>query len=261
MASSGTSSQLKIIIDHVFLPPKLPGGDDEGMNDWETQLVAALTVSLEKFGYYEWPQADSASLKQALGAVEAFRNLSGAGSISATELTSTLARLWTEGMLDPAYARLLRFATTHISSDSVIPLHVRRQNAGILLRSVGDHVFFECFELSPTNSSVFANKGRLRRQFPAATICMPRDTLAREGFCAAISTLIGDMSAQSVAEMQPQIKKARQAQVEDRDTVNPAIVTQLLTAVLRPFGEMVSGRGLWKNTREEVRYEHGNRLP
>jgi hypothetical protein len=34
-------------------------------------------------------------------------------------------------------------------------------------------------------------------------VSIPRDTLAREGFCAAISTLINDMSAQSIAEVQP----------------------------------------------------------
>jgi hypothetical protein len=146
-------------------------------------------------------------------------------------------------------------------SDSIIPIHVGLQNAGILFRSVNEHIIFETFELSPTNASVFSNKGRLQRQFPAVTVRIPRDTLAREGFCTAISTLINDMSAQSVAEMQPHIRKARQAQVEDRDTANPAIVTQLLASVLRPFGEVVHGRRLWKNTREEVRYEKGNHLP
>lgn len=143
----------------------------------------------------------------------------------------------------------------------MIPLYIGPQNAGIIIRSSEEHLIFESFELSPENQSVFANNGRLRRDFPAATVSLPRDVLGRNGLLSQISTLIANMSKMSVPEMQSTIVKADDVQAEDRDTAKPHIVTQLLMAVLRPFGEIRRTRITWKNTREEVRYEFGNKLP
>ncbi|CAH0045333.1 unnamed protein product, partial [Clonostachys solani] len=233
---------LENIIHHVFLPPKLPGSDDERLNEWETSLTLTLTNTLRDFGSFGWQEADLASVRLATQALTRFRSLNPAGwVISARDLMAALNKLR--------------------SQDFMVPLYVGAQNAGIIIRSSEEDLIFETFELSPANQSVFANNGRLQRDFPAATVSLPRDVLDEKGLLVSISALIADMSTMSVPEMQPTIVKANEVQAEDRDTTKPHIVTQLLMAALRPFGEMRRRRVIWKNTREEVRYEPGNALP
>jgi hypothetical protein len=44
-------------------------------------------------------------------------------------------------------------------------LHIKAQNAGLMLKNQDGAVTFEAFELSPTNAAVTGTKGKLRRQF------------------------------------------------------------------------------------------------
>uniref|UniRef100_A0A8H7NEB3 DUF6606 domain-containing protein n=1 Tax=Bionectria ochroleuca TaxID=29856 RepID=A0A8H7NEB3_BIOOC len=242
MATPHDNLWLENILHHVFLPPKLPGSNDERQHEWENSLTLTLINALKDFGNFGWRESDLASIRLAAQALISFRSLNSASwMISAPDLVAVLGKL--------------------TSQDSLVPLYIGPQNAGIIIRSSEEHLIFESFELSPENQSVFANNGRLRRDFPAATVSLPHDVLERNGLLSRISALIADMSKVSVPEMQPTIVKANDIQAENRDTTKPHIVTQLLMAVLRSFGEMRRRRIIWKNTREEVRYEFGNRLP
>jgi hypothetical protein len=60
------------------------------------------------------------------------------------------------------------------------------------------------------------------------------------------------MSYQEVAEMKPKVMKAGEEQIEERDTTDPAIVTDFLATVLSAIGETVPASQVWKNTREET---------
>ncbi|VUC25177.1 unnamed protein product [Clonostachys rosea] len=242
MADLRENRRLENILHHVFLPPKLPGCDDQGENEWEDLLTFALANALEEFGSHAWPEPDLASIRLATEAVKKFRSLTTASwMISARDLTALLKDLRTQEL--------------------TVPLYIGPQNAGIIIRSSEKHIIFETFELSPTNEAVFANKGRLRRDFPAATVSVPCDVSDWEGLLSSISSLMADMSTKPVPEMQPTILKAHDVQVEERDTTKPHMVTQLLMAALRPFGDVRHRRVIWKNTREEVRYAFGNKLP
>ncbi|KAK7229455.1 hypothetical protein V2G26_001625 [Clonostachys chloroleuca] len=219
MATRPDNSWLENILHHVFLPPKLPGSNDERQNEWENSLTLALDNALRDFGDFGWPESELASIRLATQALIRYRSLNPVTwMISAGDLMAALKKLR--------------------SQEFLVPLYIGRQNAGIIIYSSEEHLFFETFELSPENQSVFTNNGRLRRDFPAATVSLPRDVLDREGFLSSISALIADMSAMSVPEMQPTIVKANEVQAEDRDTTKPHIVTQLLMAALRPFGEL-----------------------
>lgn len=57
-----------------------------------------------------------------------------------------------------------------------VPVHVTKQNAGMIIRAAQDTVVFEMFELCPDNKSVMTTGGRLVRQFPAAAIAVPSET-------------------------------------------------------------------------------------
>ncbi|EMR61771.1 hypothetical protein UCREL1_11298 [Eutypa lata UCREL1] len=68
------------------------------------------------------------------------------------------------------------------------------------------------------------------------------------------------MSHQIAYGTTPKVKKAGRMHDEDRDTIHPKMVTELLSALLMSVGEPIEARHIWKNTREEVLWED-SRLP
>ncbi|UNI16722.1 hypothetical protein JDV02_003134 [Purpureocillium takamizusanense] len=123
-------------------------------------------------------------------------------------------------------------------------------------------VRFEVFELSPSNAAVYSGPGRLRRYFPEDAVTVPQDALNCIDFWNAMATTLARMSSEPVREMQARATKANAKQVEERDTVEPFIVKNLLVAILISLGgSQVSVSGFWKKTREEVMWSDGNKLP
>ena len=149
------------------------------------------------------------------------------------------------------------------STDAVIPLHIKEQNAGLIIRKTDGTTHFECFELSPVDCEVLKTKGRLRRHFPDAAVAVSQETLSKDDFATAITAMIAKLSHQAVPEMQPRVQKAGQSHIETRDTTDPVMVTELFSAMLRPHCDSHATQlpGTWKNTRDEVLYSHGKYLP
>ena len=133
-----------------------------------------------------------------------------------------------------------------------MPIHVRCQNAAVLMTRDDDMIHVEVFELSPHNEAVNSTLGRLQRQFPGPSFRLDRKTFNTPGFQDAIAQTIATMSHQSVAGTKPKVKKAGQKHDEDRDTTDPKMVTEFFVAILRPFATVFHGLQIHKNTREEV---------
>lgn len=130
----------------------------------------------------------------------------------------------------------------------------------MIIRKAATSVIFEVFELSPTNSSVYSTRGRLQRQFPATAIAVPSNLFDNEDFQSVLGKTLVKMSHQPAEEMQPKVKKAKQIHNEDRDTIDPRLVTELLISFLRGCGEQVDAPGICKNTREDVMWKQ-SKLP
>ncbi|KAM0536832.1 hypothetical protein ACHAO7_012299, partial [Fusarium culmorum] len=64
------------------------------------------------------------------------------------------------------------------------------------------------------------------------------------------------MSHQTVKETKHKVKKAKQKHLEERETVHPRIVVDLLPAILQGVGKQVSAMGISKNTHEEVMWSN-----
>ncbi|PGG97603.1 hypothetical protein GX51_07235 [Blastomyces parvus] len=134
----------------------------------------------------------------------------------------------------------------------MVPLHIRAQNAGVLISKVDNSVNFELFELSPLNQSVITTVGRLRRCFPGPVFSLNIDEFQAPGFQDMVARTLAKMSFQPAAETMSKVQKAGQMHDEIRDAVHPKIVTELFAGVLRSVGQPVDVSRLWKNTREEV---------
>lgn len=129
-----------------------------------------------------------------------------------------------------------------------------------MLRLDNALVMFEMFELCPTSGSVYSTAGRLIRQFPAVAVGIPIHNYAEDDFQDVLAKTLVKMSYQTVSEAVPKTKKANQYHNEERDTVDPKIVTELLYGFLRGVGREVHISGITKNTREEVLWKQ-SKLP
>lgn len=77
-------------------------------------------------------------------------------------------------------------------------------------------------------------------------------TFKEPGFQEVIAQALAKMSSQSVAGTKEKVRKAGQQHDEDRETIDPKMVTELIIAVLRPRCVDAKSVQIQKDTREEV---------
>lgn len=134
----------------------------------------------------------------------------------------------------------------------VLALHVRGQNAGLLIRRFSDQYSFESFEISPTTEAVVGARGRLRRCFPGPAVVIGQDRMADVGFLEPLVELLVKLDADTPEEVLPTATKAHSKVVETRDTVHPRFVTEMLTGILRAVGQPLDVPRVYKHTRDDV---------
>ncbi|CAL3967669.1 unnamed protein product [Diplocarpon coronariae] len=222
---------LEYMIHHVFLPPKLPGGDDYKSHK-DTALLDTTIESLVRFKGH----VNKKELIAVESVLDMLMNLASArdsdGFISEEKLLTALREMGRNG--------------------GNLSLHIPAQNAGLIISRVDNSIHLEAFELSPLNEAVNTTKGRLQRDFPGPAISLDAQVFEKASFRATLAQALATMSFQSAPGTKPQVKKAGQMHDEDRDTTHPKMVTELLIGFLRSVGEPAMVPRIWKNTREEV---------
>ncbi|KAJ5556707.1 hypothetical protein N7494_000622 [Penicillium frequentans] len=216
---------------HVFLPPRIPQGDDYDSEN-EILLLDEVIHALEDFSS-RYSAVTSTALHPLI-----------------TMITRLKIIIESNGSIDEA--QLGQAVDDLDKNGGFLPIHVKRQNAGILLSRGENGVQLECFELSPRNQPVMSTVGRLIRTFPGPGLVVDPGKFNRPDFREAIVHTITRMSHQHVPGLKPKIKKAKQKHDEDRDTTHPKMVTEFLMATLRPVSTDISAAQIQKNTREEV---------
>ncbi|OQD78015.1 hypothetical protein PENANT_c098G01996 [Penicillium antarcticum] len=230
-SKSMTLEQTLYLFHHIFLPPKVPQAEDYNAQQ-EHHLLDSVVDALLSFSDYV-PTADTIIVRKATEMISRLRKAySPHGSVDEKQLEMSLAELPIRG--------------------GFLPIHVREQNAGILLYWHNDAICIESFELSARNEAVTTTVGRLRRAFPGPTMAMTRAAFEEPEFRALMAQTISRMSHQPVAGTKPRVKKAKQEHDETRDTTHPKMVTELLMSTLRPRCTDVTSVQIEKNTREEV---------
>ncbi|KAH7309856.1 hypothetical protein B0I35DRAFT_379484 [Stachybotrys elegans] len=232
-----SSSAIKEIYHQVFLPPNCPDGEI-GDSSWELACLELILSALH--GFICHTNEKSRSLIE--------------NSISAIE---TLKKSMDE------YGTILQGnLQTILASYSVVCLHIRGQNAGLIIRPTQNDMIVEAFELSAPNAAVYSTTGRLQRFFPSNAVAVPKGTFHEPDFLSQLTRMISKMSHQPFEEMLPRSKKAGKKQVEERDITEARLVTDFLMAILQGVGgRCIDTQGISKNTREEVNWAHGHKLP
>ncbi|EXJ94346.1 hypothetical protein A1O1_02740 [Capronia coronata CBS 617.96] len=222
------------MINYMFLPPKLPCQDDSTTEN-ETALLNTTIDALREFREHVTDDSKGAVdmvVAMVANMIAIGDTLDASRAVNERILSDVLRELPTKG--------------------GMIPLHIRAQNAGVMISKVADRIHVEVFELSPLNGPVLATKGRLRHSFPGFALALDLEVFCEPGLQTAMARSLAKMSHQSAPDTQPKVRKARYMHDENRDATHPKIVTELFMGFLRPMGEDMPVPLLWKNTREEV---------
>ncbi|KAM4057152.1 hypothetical protein HRG_003996 [Hirsutella rhossiliensis] len=229
-----SGAHLESVISDVFLPVKLPSrSQGRGHEDY---LVDCVLTALKDFR-----SCVGEDMREAICA--------------ATQMILNFKRTRTDfGGVDQD--RLQKLFSELAKDDSfVIPLHVKAQNAGIVIRRTDKTAVFEVFQLTPPNQTVLAAVGRLRRCFPSLGVAVTPKIFTSLDFQATSAATISKMSEQHVSET------ASGHAYPDDESINPTLVTDLLSSFLLSNGKSSPGKVIWKNTREEVNLSDGKSRP
>ncbi|KAH7359478.1 hypothetical protein B0T11DRAFT_204406, partial [Plectosphaerella cucumerina] len=143
----------------------------------------------------------------------------------------------------------------------MIAINMCAQNAAILITKIEDAFVVEPFELLAPNATVMGCQGSLIRQFPASATILGGDIGANTDFLATLGDLLAQLDTQSLPDFAAKARKAGQEHVEERDTTNPSLVTDMLRSWLLGYGsQAVSNVCIQKRSREHVRYNIGHRI-
>ncbi|SMR51553.1 unnamed protein product [Zymoseptoria tritici ST99CH_3D1] len=234
---------LEYAINHVFLPPKLPQELEVDFATHDGDLVQTALRALKELRI-SMPVSARAQIDRAIGAIDLVLAMhsSADGYLSETEIVSALRNL-------------------SRGSGSPIPIHIRAQNAGLLITRTESTVSFECFEISALNNAVMTTRGRLKRTFPGSAISLDISTATDSELQAALAHTLSKMSHQVVPGMQPQTLKGGRAHDEERDTTSPAALSELLFGgMLKAIGRPIVCSTITKNTRDDVLWSNA-KLP
>ncbi|KAI9808002.1 MAG: hypothetical protein M1827_007764 [Pycnora praestabilis] len=225
-----SSSSLEYIITHIFLPPKLPQGDDSD------------------------PKHDLALIKECRVALRSFQaRLHGRECRRWVAPTLMLSKMLE--LRDASGDMLLEkveLSLEAMKGTDVLALHIHSQNAGLIVRRLPQQFSFESFELSPTNRAVIATKGRLRRCFPGPAVAVDQDRFAKPSFRKALAQLLAGLNVNTPKEAWAVVVKAHSQTTKIRDSIHPKFITEMLTGILHGIGQPVDVARIHKRTRDDV---------
>lgn len=102
--------------------------------------------------------------------------------------------------------------------------------------------------------------GRLKRSFPGRAMQLPAILLTDSGFSGELADFLYRLDSEQIDEVMPEYQKANVQVVEERDTADPQLVTQLLMAIFAPYRRPVQFRCIEKHIRDEVFWDRA-KLP
>ncbi|KAK4574981.1 hypothetical protein LTR86_000831 [Recurvomyces mirabilis] len=230
MAAAVDLDQMQKIVNHVFLPPKLPHSADKDSE------VALINITLEALKSLRALLPEASSPQALENAISLLKNTKATSSLPGGEVTEV------------GLKKILK----SLAVGRTMAVNVSAQNAAILVTRMQDELIFEEFELSPNDEAVLGTKGRLIRSFPAQAVTIRASLLDEADFATMVARTLSTMSQQQVAEMVPTSAKSGTTHAETRDTVRPAMVSELFFGVLRGIGNPADVTAIAKKTRDQV---------
>src|SRR6266702_1322312 len=133
----------------------------------------------------------------------------------------------------------------------VFVIHVRAQNAAVLVRVLVDHVRFEIFEVSPQASVVTSTNGKLLCSYPGPAVQISPEVFSNECFLQELASFLIQMDADMLDSTATAVKAGSTVR-EVRESAHPKYISELLVGSLRGFGQPASVDRITKRIGDEV---------
>ena len=223
------------MIDHVFLPPKLPQKYDSDTHRKDSLLLDYVTKVSKSFAdMLAIPIGDQPSSELKVWTIiqktlKIMGRLHADGGIVRDGLDAALQRMNING---ESYSLL---KTRIISADclysDVLPVFIEAQNAGIIFRKIAeDTLTFEAFEVSLPSDVVIGACGKISMRFPAN----PRLPFPAEKIVlSTLANVLAHLNTSFMEEAIPLSKKGGEAHHEVRNTASPRFITEALAGIIR----------------------------
>lgn len=117
-------------------------------------------------------------------------------------------------------------ATTPLIYLDVLALHVRAQNAAIIIRKGEKTTVFEVFEVSPLSTDVVTTKGKLIRSFPGPAIEVPNATVESQEFRDEFASFVVQMDIDILEETVTKTK-TKTGYREEKSTADPKYISEV----------------------------------
>ncbi|KAG1873320.1 hypothetical protein C8R48DRAFT_593879 [Suillus tomentosus] len=218
-SESSKTDVLEYIIVHIFCPIKLPQHNDH-TPDKDRSLVDVVLGSARKFAA-SLPDDEHEQWRPLLRMLE---------NLAVTMNYSVLTEDVVESQIKSMQA------------GDILAYSIREQNAAVVLRRLDEKTIFESFEVSPRASDVMAVKGKLLCSYPGPAIAVSNSVVNNPTFPPELANFLSHMSYDALDSTS-----------EDKgETTHPRYITQLLTNILRAFGEPVDTLRIRKRIGDDV---------
>jgi len=144
---------------------------------------------------------------------------------------------------------------TNRSIGDSICVHIAAQNAGLFLRRTGDWVLIASFEASPISTSVVGTTGKLLVSYPGPAFIVPWSVMSDSTFLPQLAECVEKLKRETLAAAIVRTTQAGQSLPEERESVHPKFVTEMLTGILRAVGQVAQIHRFTKRISDEVLWD------
>ncbi len=134
-------------------------------------------------------------------------------------------------------------------------MHVRAQNAAVLVRMLIDHVQFEMFEVSPQASVVTSTNGKLLCSYPGPAVQVSTGFFSDVSFLQELASFLVQMDVDMLDSTATAVKAGSTVR-EVRESAHPKYISELLVGILRGFGQPASVDRITKRIGDEVLWKN-----
>ncbi|KAH7882701.1 hypothetical protein F5I97DRAFT_1984211, partial [Phlebopus sp. FC_14] len=228
---------LEYISTHVFMPLRLPCGDDHSVDN-DHALAEAVCAALRAYEQH----ASAANQPQWSSVSKMLSNLSATVRYHPLEQRQVISQMAAMKLGD------------------VVAYLIRAQNAAVIFRKQEERTVFESFEVSPMADAVMGARGRLVCSYPGPAITTPNDVFDDAKFRSELANFLVHMNEDVIDDAVATTTKAGSTVTEERDTTHPRYITELLTGILRAVGRPADVQRITKRIGDDVVW-NDSRLP
>ncbi|KAH8997170.1 hypothetical protein EDB86DRAFT_3076760 [Lactarius hatsudake] len=228
---------LRSVVEHVFLPPKPPQEAPAGEAEVRTNVALCHIL---------------------IHAAAAFhRYLPSSKEPVWTRMQKMMGSIYRTARA-PLVEAELEGALADLAVGDVFVMHIRAQNAAVLVRVFIDHVRFEMFEVSPQASAVMSTNGKLLCSYPGPAVQVSSEIFSNNFFLPELASFLIQMDI-DVLDSAATTTKAGSTVREVRETTHPRYISELLVGILRGFGQPASVDRITKRIADEVLWKDAYR--